>query len=230
MKTRKISLIWLTLLISISSYSQNCYQLKRDPLGYDRNYVADVESIACEIDQELGTNGQFKAFDYAVWTMMIPTFDGTDATLNGYFSEAMNSVPYFINIVKIPASSPTIKEFYIDLSLPKTGAFQCLDESKILLIEQLVKGKMDAKLNSNLFNLGISIREGLLELKRIIQLVKSGNCCPSDPEAIKQILAQRGYKPFNCNLLGVPTLRDNTQGGARSTDVEDYVNIDIDYQ
>lgn len=230
MKTRKISLVWLILVLGINGYSQNCYQLKTDPLGYDRNYLSDVESIACEIDLELGTNGQFKAFDYAVWTMMIPTFDGTDATLNGYFSEAMNSAPYFINIVKIPASSPTIKEFYIDLSLPKTEAFQCLDESKILLIEQLVKGKMDAKLNSNLFNLGIPIKEGLQELKRIIQQVKSGNCCPSDPETIKQILAQRGYKSFNCTLLGIPAIRDDQKGGNRSSDIEDYANIDILFQ
>ncbi|MEZ4911185.1 MAG: hypothetical protein R2774_10030 [Saprospiraceae bacterium] len=230
MNTKKISVVCFILFFGFVGFAQTCYQLKSDPLGYNRDYISEVEPIACEIDQELGTNGQFKAFDYAVWSMMIPTFDGTDATLNGFLAEAKNASTYFINIVKIPASSPTIKEFYIDLSLPKSGIFQCLDESKILLIEQLVKGKMDAKLNSNLFNLGIPIREGLLELKRIIQLVKSGNCCPSDPEAIKQILAQRGYKPFNCNLLGVPTLRDNTQGGTRSTDVEDYANIDIDYQ
>lgn len=220
-----LKILFFFLPILVVAQPNTCYILKTDATGFERNYQANLNPIACEIATLLEKPNDFKVFDYGLYLHTIAITGALEDILKLVETRSSDDSPYYMAITKIPSYDKVIERFDVKVKLPNTGEFSCLTPSSIKLIEAKVANKINSyhqKYQST--NFGNAIEEGLKEFKKTIQSVKNGNCCINDEIAMLKSFHDKNFDAVYISKEQPVAVRPSN-GNDRSSTVEDYANL-----
>ena len=225
-----VTLLMLFLSCSINVKAQTCFQNLYDFTGVNvANYQSEVESIACELIAEFPPEfqNQFKVLDVGFYLLS----DAQSNNIQQVWQEAMTAAsqqsPYYLLIGRALSYNTAYSEIYIDLKLPTTGVFSCVNENyfnviKNTLSSPLVHGKEWGNHVSNSIS-------GIRNLKAHITKISSccadngalEDCgCPINLNEARALLESYGYSA----LIGTPKVNPKSYSQINS----DY-EITLDY-
>ncbi|MCB9274968.1 MAG: hypothetical protein H6564_13070 [Lewinellaceae bacterium] len=173
------------------------------------DYQTSLNQTACELIDSFPTEfqNQFKVISmgfYLYNPIMIPGIGQFRAKA---IQDAENESAFYLLITRQSDNTGLFKKFYVDLKLPNSGAFSCLDSTAVQNIKQTVKQAIDQSYlqsGGSPYNFASAEIAGMEILAQIIGDIKSGNCCVPSDEAITDWLTSEGFVELNvpCNILG----------------------------
>lgn len=112
--------------------------------------------------------------------------------------EMQNESEYYLSIIRVSDNKSLFNEFIINLELPQTGIFGCLDSTKIKIIEQIVKQSIITTFSVNSPGSFVSAEQsGIGTLATIINDLVSGNCCIPSNNVASNWLASEGFEELD---------------------------------
>lgn len=124
---KTITLIFLIALANIGR-TQNCYQVIANKSGFDTSpYQAELESAACELRDVFPSEfqDQFKVYDFGFYYQNEFMQGGFQAVWDNVVSEIPTD--YYLIFGKQTDRTGVYTKFWLDLKLPTTGNFECID-------------------------------------------------------------------------------------------------------
>lgn len=116
-------------LLSFTSYTQ-CYEVFNDVSGIDiSSFQSSLDSSACVLRDSFPANlsGKFKVFDFGFYSIN-EKMDGELATIwENVKTEAASKSPYYLLFGRVSGGKGIFSEYWIDLKLPSTDYFSCID-------------------------------------------------------------------------------------------------------
>lgn len=221
-------------LLSGNIIAQNCHIEKTDVSGFNTaDFQGILETAACDLRSSLPSEfaNQFKVVEYGFYMLTPSTTGGVQPMFEQTKLGAAAESPYYLLVTKQSDSQGLYTKFWVDIKLPQTGVFSCLNESKLALIKEAVTLKIEEKytaLGRNPYQYAEAEIAGMNYLKSIINSIKAGICCPILPETIKNILLAKGYKTIPVNLKDKPPARPGENANKFPASVEDKANMLIE--
>ena len=225
----------LPILVTAQTNTPDCYVLKSDATGFERNYETKLEPIACQIANILDKPNDFKVFDYGLYLHLTSITGAVEDVMTKVKDASDKDSKFYMTVTKIPSYDKVIERFDVRLKLPNSGDFTCFTDSKVKLIEQRISEKINGyhKLHNSI-DFGNAIEKGLLELRQIVTEAKPpiSNCCPVSSSDILTILENKGFIGMPCKILGSVSAKPTNSGNRSSNYVDDYakLNFSIDGQ
>jgi hypothetical protein len=232
---KKITTLFLFFMLFVIKVSgQVCHIEIRDNSGFNTQpYEAILENEACQLRNAFPAEfqNQFKVVEAGFYLLSPQTTLGVPPVFDYVKTQAATTSEYYFLICKQTDPNGIYTKFWVDIKLPETGVFLCLNESKLALIKEAIVLEIEEKytlLGRNPYQYADAEIAGLNYLKSIINSIKSGNCCPILPETIKNILLAKGYKTMPVNLIDKPPARPGENINRFPASVEDNANMLIE--
>lgn len=228
MKFQFYSLLFLFFGLKVSAFSQSCYYVLADLMKVTTSFSeTQVESNACSLIASLPSEIQtsFKVIvigDYRFWS---DYKQGVESWRQLIPSLALDNSDYYLLLFRGMNSTGQVLPCKAILKLPTTGIFNCLTSNNVSAIERRIESKMDATFK-NPSSFREAEFEGINELKKIVEEIKNGNCCTTDPEIIKKELESLGFIGIPCKIRSTSTIIAPNLRNAVS--VYDFANVSIE--
>lgn len=229
-----ITFLALYMLLATKAFSQVCHIELTDASGFNTQpYQTVLENEACQLRDAFPTEfqSQFKVIEVGFYLLSPQTIQNVPPQFSYAKNQAESTSQFYLLIGKQTDVQGLYTKFWVDIKLPQTDVFYCLNESKLALIKEAVTLKIEEKYTA----MGRSPHRyaeaeivGMNYLKSIINSIKSGNCCPILPETIKSILLAKGYKTIPVNLTDKPPARPGENANRFPASVEDNANMLIE--
>jgi hypothetical protein len=129
-----------------------CYVRLEDASGFKTDAYQDTLQAAaaklCAIFDSTGFAGQFKVYDFGFYLHQENTTGGYPEPFAQKMTEVQDSSPYYLLFGKQTDKSGVYTRFWVDLVLPDTGEFECIDLMSPFLRNDLIK-KFESITNQN---------------------------------------------------------------------------------
>ena len=142
-----ITLILIIALANIGQ-SQNCYEVIADLSGFDTSpYQTELETAACELKNSFPAEfqNQFKVYDFGFYSQNEFMQGGFQTVWDKVVSEIPTD--YYLIFGKQTDRTGIYTKFWVDIKLPSTGEFECLDILSETIRED-IKTKHQIKANA----------------------------------------------------------------------------------
>lgn len=202
----------LSLFFAQPSDAQ-CYVRLEDASGFNTDAYQDTLQAAaaklCAIFDSTGFDGQFKVYDFGFYLHQENTTGGYPEPFAQKMTEVQDSSPYYLLFGKQTDKSGVYTKFWVDLVLPDTGHFQCLDD----LDREIFNSKINININSIPLNEATYFIGEINEIDSLYNFVKEqitccdvqnrrmNGCslCPTDDDIASYFL-NLGAKAFPINI------------------------------
>ncbi len=122
------------LLLILTFYSlkgQNCYEVKSDMSGIDISpYQSELMNFACSLRDSFPEEFQndFTVFDLGFYSISEYMEGGFESFWEKLKIDAASQSMYYLIFAKVNNSNGLNTEFWVDLKLPSSNVFSCLDQ------------------------------------------------------------------------------------------------------
>jgi len=233
----KKSTATIIILFCVLYINAQCYIQKTDVSGLDLStYQSGLNQAACSARDSLPMEfqSQFKVVTFGFYVHS-PSFNsGIEQSINISKTVANNESQYYLFIARQSDPNGLFTKFYVDIKIPSSGSFSCIDSSKIQIIKQTVQQTITTRyqLNGNSpFMYADAEKAGIEILSKLFGALKSGNCCILTDETIENWLTSEGFLKLevNCKVLGPLSARpSDPQNRSLNDYVEDFANLSIE--
>lgn len=204
-KTFPLLLSILVLLQSPVLRAQSCYEEIMDVSGFDTApYLDGLNTAACDLIATFPDStyaDSFKVYSFGFYVNM-EYFDGY--SYPQAFVDVKNEVaaqsPYYLLIGRQSDPSGIYTRFWVDVKLPETGSFECLDENKF---DGLIS-ELEMTLNSDIENpytFAQREKDAIGRMKSFVQRLEI--CCYANR-------AGRQFSDIDSSLLNINVCIDNS--------------------
>lgn len=211
--------------------AQSCYVQKTDVSGIDTDQSKEfLNQNACSLIETFPSEFQanFKVLGFGLYRLSAYANGAIEASVAQAKKEAEASSSYYLVFAKISTAKQIYNEFHIELKLPESGIFACLTPSlRSLLISRVQSAVLAAyqEKGNNPYFYALAEVAGIKELKKIVEELKSGSCCPITANEIKEDLESKGFFGIPCQIE-IPAARTTPEKRSASS-VTDYANLNI---
>jgi len=171
------------LISGLQAQQDSCYVRLEDASGYTptSEQVAKLEAAAaelCAVFDSAGFAGQFKVYDFGFYLHQEVTDGGYPEPFAKKIQEVQDSSPYYLLFGKQTDGGGVYTRFWVDLKLPDSNSFSCLDTAGRTMISLGI----DLKVNTQYTNskkLPYFFHEAeITGMKRLeVEVVKLIECC-----------------------------------------------------
>jgi len=177
-----------------------CYVRLNDASGYTptQTQLNDLEAAACRLIDSLPAEfrDSFKVFDFGFYLHNETFSGGYPEAFQMAIQQAQASSKYYLLFGKQTDGNGMYTKFWVDLKLPETGEFGCLDAAKVDLfsinIKNIIVDKYDL-VGRYPENYAIAFIEGMRELNANLVKLDSGICCKQNYNNVKQLFSGYGF-------------------------------------
>lgn len=196
---KKSTVIFLFYFVLSFSLKAQCYLQKTEASGFNlAQFQASLNQAACSLKDSLPIEfqSQFKVLAYGLYTLA-PSFNtGITSMLTKAKLEAENESQYYLLFVRESSSNGLFTKFHVEIKLPNTGAFSCVDSAKNQIIKQSVIQAINNQYqtyDNNPSFYSQAETAGMDVLSKILGAIKGGNCCVPTDEAVENWLISEGF-------------------------------------
>jgi len=146
MKNTALYFVFVFVLLSFARQrvEAQCYVRLEDASGFNTDpYQAELEAAAaklCAIFDTTGFAGQFKVYDFGFYLHQEHTTGGYPQPFAQKIAQVQALSPYYLLFGKQTDKTGVYTRFWVDLVLPDTGRFECID-----LLSASLRGDLKAK-------------------------------------------------------------------------------------
>lgn len=224
-------LILFSLYFNVTLFGQ-CYENLGELTGAPQEiFLSDLETNSCLLRDEFPVEFQndFRVFDIGFYAHSESMYGHTDDLWQSAISEASSKSTYYLLIGRELNASGAYSKIRIDLVLPTTGVFECVNDNYLQVIKNTVESPVayDKNWNSYPGNVFTGINNLRIYIKRIKTCCENGgtleSCgnCPINLNEASALLKSYGYSP----IIGDVTISDKSYSNITS----EY-DINIDYR
>ncbi|MBP6324081.1 MAG: hypothetical protein KA322_03500 [Chitinophagales bacterium] len=200
---KQIQVLLLFFFTSTLGFSQNCFNLIADMSGIDNaSYQTELEAAACELRNAFPEEfrNDFKVFDFGFYSMTEYMQGGFQAVWDNKIKpKAAADSKYYLLFGKQTDSKGVYSKYWVDLKLPTTGAFECMDilspsiRTDLIVKYNFLINRFKDKHNSDYFKYAQIEKELMLEVKKFI--LKNVDCCETSGGRSTPVCTACVYEP-----------------------------------
>lgn len=238
--------VWL-LSLNLSAQTPDYYVQLEDASGFDTSpYQAELEAVAaelCHLFDSAGFVNQFRVYDFGFYLHQEVTEGGYPEPFAQKVAQVQQMSPYYLLFGKQTDKTGVYTRFWVDLRLPTTNNFTCLDTTD----REMLKISIDLRIN-NVYN-GLqklpnyyheAEMSGLERLKD--EVYKQIECCYYSkgssscektclaPEEIKLLLERNGFYGIPIKILGPIQAKGVLKNKSLNNRVEDCAETSIEVE
>ncbi len=219
----------------------NCYVRLTDASGYTpaAEQIAALEQAAaalCLAFDSSGFSGQFKVYDFGFYLHHETTTGGYPEPFARKVEEVAALSPYYLLFGKQSDPTGLYTRIYVDLKIPNTGFFTCVDSTKLKIIKETIQVAVNeeyARIGNLHFMYSDAEIKGMNVLSKIFASLRSGNCCVPSDEAVESWLTAKGFVKLdientnynNPKVLGPISARPDPIQKRSNDYVTDFANL-----
>jgi hypothetical protein len=252
----QIQILLFFLFVSTIGLGQNCYKLIADMSGINNTpYQSELEAAACDLKNSFPEEfrNDFKVFDFGFYSMTEYMQGGFETEWkNKVIPKAASESRYYLLFGKQTDSKGVYSKYWVDLKLPTTGDFECMDilsqsiRTDIVVKYNLLLNRLNEKNKLDFTKYAELEKELMLEVKNFV--LKNIECCETSGNRSMTVCSACIYNAEDLTSIqiennflldpvfvtsdpdstDIPTLWGETNSGSRSSSLP--LNINIKFQ
>ncbi|MFZ4474506.1 MAG: hypothetical protein ACOYPR_04885 [Saprospiraceae bacterium] len=212
------------IAFSFTAAAQNCYVRLDDASGYTptASQLAELEAAACRLIDSLPAEFQdsFKVYDFGFYLHNETQQGGYPEAFQWAVDTVQTLSKYYLLFGKQTDRSGVYTRFWVDLKLPETGIFSCLDENEWNFLElnlELTLNIYHHQFQSGQYYFHSSELEGIASVLAFVE--KQQECCFQgakmtceipclENKKIKTYLESNGFRKISIKILDLPSAKN----------------------
>lgn len=231
----------MSIVAVISTHAQNnCYIQLDEASGFDVTpYQADLDARACELvaafpDSTYADSFKVYSFGFYVNLAFYDTYSYPQA-FSDMNEEVAGLSPYYLLIGRQSGPEGIFTKFWVDVKLPETGSFGCMDEYWRIALDFRIQNSIELSYTENGKTPNVYVEAEKVGMDSLASFVKQqASCCdPQNRSACNLCLSflekEAVLKSFGFSKIEGGILQDESSMPA-AQDVDDFSNslVDVD--
>jgi hypothetical protein len=202
------------LISGLQAQQDSCYVRLEDASGYTptAEQLAELEAAACTLIDSFPAEfrDSFRVYDFGFYLHQEVTEGGYPEPFAKKILEVQNLSPYYLLFGKQTDRTGVYSKMWLELNLPKTGLFACMDSFRLFVIVEKLRLIMEE--NHKINDITSYVKSQVVSIDSLKELVVRFsylcNFCPNSFE-IKTVLLKKGFIGIKCNIETNQSINNN---------------------